>query len=200
MRLTFLKSFAPGPNFFWTSTKLTSWSIIECGLCIAAGSLATLRPLFHSCIESARAFTPSLGGQSSFGASRAKGSGSTGTKSGTHSKRNSFVPLSDIINWQDPDMHDSRKTPRLQIRHQEKGSFIVGHSSGPDRLGAPKETPARQEAARKAKALELSRIATQTTPGKVVLYGNRADQHCESPVDPQHPAVFRYQKSRFDWV
>ena len=202
IRLTFLHSFKPGPNFFWTSIQLTMWSIIECGVCIIAGSLATLRPMFHCCLENARAFTPTLGG-SSFGGSHAKGSNSTGTetsRSHSHRKRDSFVPLSDMITWQDPHLDDNKNTPRLQIRHQGTGSFVVGQANGPDRLGAPTETPARQEAARKAKALELSRIATQATPDTVLLQGSRAPHHCESPVDPQHPTVSRFQQSRFEWV
>ncbi|KAK3113623.1 hypothetical protein LTR53_008924 [Teratosphaeriaceae sp. CCFEE 6253] len=57
VRLLFLNSFRPGPNFFWTSLKLTMWSIIECGLCISAASLATLRPLFQCCVENADVHT-----------------------------------------------------------------------------------------------------------------------------------------------
>lgn len=38
-------------TFFRQSTSITIVSIIECGLGITAASLATLRPLFHSCIE-----------------------------------------------------------------------------------------------------------------------------------------------------
>ncbi|KAK3071591.1 hypothetical protein LTR53_008361 [Teratosphaeriaceae sp. CCFEE 6253] len=196
VRLLFLNSFRPGPNFFWTSLKLTVWSIIECGLCISAASLATLRPLFQCCVENARTFTPSLPGGSTFGGSRAKKSKGSESGSGrSHGERDSFVPLSDMISWSDPSRSE-QKTARLEIRHQAPGSFVVGSPTAPERLRAWREAPAREEAARKAKALELTRIAAEPKPGATVLHGHKAQRYGGSSGS----ASTRWDSKGQDWV
>lgn len=53
-RLRFLKGLSPGPDFFATAMDAGVWSLIEPGLGIIAGSLATLRPLFRCCFEKVR--------------------------------------------------------------------------------------------------------------------------------------------------
>ena len=57
IRLLFVKGFTPGAGFFLTSINFTIWSMAECGVGIIAASLATLRPLFHCCMENARNLT-----------------------------------------------------------------------------------------------------------------------------------------------
>lgn len=41
-------------DYFVHTANLVTWSLLECGLGIAAGSLATLRPLFRNLFDSAR--------------------------------------------------------------------------------------------------------------------------------------------------
>ncbi|RMZ31463.1 hypothetical protein D0859_04400 [Hortaea werneckii] len=45
VRLPYITDFAPGSDFFLKSSRFTLWSVAECGICIIAASLATLRPL-----------------------------------------------------------------------------------------------------------------------------------------------------------
>lgn len=87
VRLVFVSGFMPGPHFFWTAVSFSIWSIIECGLCISAASLATLRPMFRCCMENARTRTPSR---------RQRGKDSAGMSGSERS--GSFLPLSDIEN------------------------------------------------------------------------------------------------------
>ncbi|KAI6818401.1 hypothetical protein KC367_g7767 [Hortaea werneckii] len=45
VRLPYITDFSPGSDFFLKSSRFTLWSVAECGICIIAASLATLRPL-----------------------------------------------------------------------------------------------------------------------------------------------------------
>ncbi|KAF2797093.1 hypothetical protein K505DRAFT_299077 [Melanomma pulvis-pyrius CBS 109.77] len=45
-RTPYLKNFN-SPDFLWSTLDIATWSTVEQGLAITAGSLATLRPLFH---------------------------------------------------------------------------------------------------------------------------------------------------------
>lgn len=54
VRIRYIKGLQAGPDFFNTAVDLCIWSIIECGLGIAAASSATLRPLLRGCLEQAR--------------------------------------------------------------------------------------------------------------------------------------------------
>ncbi|KAI7247060.1 hypothetical protein KC343_g2513 [Hortaea werneckii] len=54
VRLPYITDFAPGSDFFLKSSRLVLWSVAECGICIIAASLATLRPLVRTCLEGAR--------------------------------------------------------------------------------------------------------------------------------------------------
>ncbi|KAF2110338.1 hypothetical protein BDV96DRAFT_501034 [Lophiotrema nucula] len=45
-RLPYLGNFR-NPDFLWATTDIAIWATVEQGLAITAGSLATLRPLFH---------------------------------------------------------------------------------------------------------------------------------------------------------
>ncbi|KAI7279623.1 hypothetical protein KC345_g5236 [Hortaea werneckii] len=54
VRLPYITDFAPGSDFFLKSSRFTLWSVAECGICIIAASLATLRPLVRTCLEGAR--------------------------------------------------------------------------------------------------------------------------------------------------
>lgn len=54
VRLAYIRGLNYSEDFFESGLNITIWSIVEAGLCITAASLATLRPLFHCCIDSAR--------------------------------------------------------------------------------------------------------------------------------------------------
>ena len=59
VRLAYIHGLSYDVKFFEVGVNITVWSIIEVGLCITAASLATLRPLFHCCVEGRRsAITP----------------------------------------------------------------------------------------------------------------------------------------------
>ena len=60
VRLSYVHGLSYNIRFFEVGVDITIWSIIEVGLCITAASLATLRPLFHCCVEGTRrsAITP----------------------------------------------------------------------------------------------------------------------------------------------
>ncbi|RMY56522.1 hypothetical protein D0863_12948 [Hortaea werneckii] len=45
VRLPFITDYSPGSDFLLKSSRFTLWSVAECGICITAASLATLRPL-----------------------------------------------------------------------------------------------------------------------------------------------------------
>lgn len=64
VRLKYIGGLVPGPEFFKTSNALAVWSVIEPGLGITAVSLATLRPMFKRCLESARNTTATPTGRS----------------------------------------------------------------------------------------------------------------------------------------
>jgi len=91
VRLVFISTFAPGPNFVSSSVTYTLWSIAECGICITAASLAGTRPLFHSCMEHAktlRTVTP-------FSATRSKGTLTSTSRLSRSDKHGAHV-LSDM--------------------------------------------------------------------------------------------------------
>ncbi|KAI4721925.1 hypothetical protein E4T48_01876 [Aureobasidium sp. EXF-10727] len=54
IRFAFVESLEPGPQFFKDTGKLAFYSHIEPGVGIVAVCIATLRPLFRQCLESAK--------------------------------------------------------------------------------------------------------------------------------------------------
>ena len=54
IRLIYVPGLKNGPDFFQNAINIGVWSVIEPGLGIIAASLATLRPLFKSCMEKTR--------------------------------------------------------------------------------------------------------------------------------------------------
>lgn len=51
VRIAYINGLAPSANFFAHAGSIGLWSLVEPGLGIVAASLATLRPLFKSCME-----------------------------------------------------------------------------------------------------------------------------------------------------
>jgi hypothetical protein len=55
IRLKYISSLRyNSPNIFESGVDITIWSMLEVGICIAAASFATLRPLFRCCMEHTR--------------------------------------------------------------------------------------------------------------------------------------------------
>ncbi|KAL1305796.1 hypothetical protein AAFC00_003960 [Neodothiora populina] len=54
IRIAYIPGLAPGPHFFSNAIDIAVWSIIEPGLGICVASLATLRPLIRSIVETTR--------------------------------------------------------------------------------------------------------------------------------------------------
>ncbi|KAI7539448.1 hypothetical protein KC331_g9749 [Hortaea werneckii] len=78
VRLPFITDYSPGSDFLLKSSRFTLWSVAECGICITAASLATLRPLFRTCLEGARETL------SRSGHSRQKNTGTSQSTSGRY--------------------------------------------------------------------------------------------------------------------
>ncbi|KAH7020776.1 uncharacterized protein B0I36DRAFT_275155 [Microdochium trichocladiopsis] len=81
VRLAFLNDFT-SPDFLWATTDIAIWSQTEQGLAIAAGSFATLRPLFRIMmtrlgLTSGGTSGPTYGNQSA-GGGGPRGAGNTG--------------------------------------------------------------------------------------------------------------------------
>ncbi|KAK0834129.1 hypothetical protein LTR03_014592 [Friedmanniomyces endolithicus] len=198
VRLVYVHDFLPGPDFFWSSVSLTTWSIIECGLCIAAASLATLRPLFRCCMENVHTLTPSLGGDSSLGGRRRAGTSEsieTATWTGqSHVKHDLLLP-----DWNrqqkpgktldprvpssgldgHPGLGESTKRPEAERRGHGKLTEFPSTAHVQQNEAAWSQYR-RLEAGRKAKALELERIAKQTKP-------NNAHLQFDGALPPYHP-------------
>lgn len=51
VRTAYVSSLSPSVNFYQSSKESLVWTVVEPGLGITAASLATLRPLFHTCLE-----------------------------------------------------------------------------------------------------------------------------------------------------
>ncbi|KAI7332573.1 hypothetical protein KC315_g4598 [Hortaea werneckii] len=78
VRLPFITDYSPDNDFLLKSSRFTLWSVAECGICITAASLATLRPLFRTCLEGARETL------SRSGHSRQKNTGTSQSTSGRY--------------------------------------------------------------------------------------------------------------------
>lgn len=78
VRLPFITDYSPEGDFLLKSSRFTLWSVAECGICITAASLATLRPLFRTCLEGARETL------SRSGHSRQKNTGTSQSTSGRY--------------------------------------------------------------------------------------------------------------------
>lgn len=62
VRLAYIRGLTYDRDFFATGVSITVWSVTEAGICIIAVSLATVRPLFRSCLDGTRrAMTTSAG-------------------------------------------------------------------------------------------------------------------------------------------
>ncbi|KAK0254006.1 hypothetical protein LTR91_010525 [Friedmanniomyces endolithicus] len=198
VRLVYVHDFLPGPDFFWSSVNLTTWSIIECGLCITAASLATLRPLFRCCMENVHTLTPSLGGDSSLGGRRRAGTSEsieTATWTGQlHVKNDLLLPdwnrqqksgktLDPRIAQSGLDGHpgpgESTKRPEAERRGHGKLTEFPSTAHVQQNEAAWSQYR-RLEAGRKAKTLELERIAKQAKP-------NNAHLQFDGALPPYHP-------------
>ncbi|KAK4575022.1 hypothetical protein LTR86_000872 [Recurvomyces mirabilis] len=126
VRLVFVSGFMPGPHFFWTSVTLSIWSILECGLCISAASLATLRPMFRCCIENARTRTPSH---------RQRGKSSAGISGGERS--GSFLPLSDI---ESPNSITVTKSFDIEDADDHTIDTVMSNARAMEKMGVSEET------------------------------------------------------------
>ncbi|KAK5741449.1 hypothetical protein LTR17_003884 [Elasticomyces elasticus] len=158
VRLKYVHDYLPGEDFFWTSISLTTWSIIECGVCIITASLATVRPLFKYMMDNVRTLTPAYGrgNHSNPFASKSRTQDSNTSGNGTwrsgrsHTARDSFVPLSDVSG------RDESGWP-VESKYANGQTHEIGHVSAPGNRSYMDVL--REENGKQAKRLELARIA-----------------------------------------
>ncbi|ETS80652.1 hypothetical protein PFICI_08181 [Pestalotiopsis fici W106-1] len=85
VRLAYVENFR-GNDFLWSTADIAIWSQVEIGLAIAAGSLATLRPLFHSIGQTLG--LPGLSGSSPGAAVAVPASAKFAPSSSSHGQKN----------------------------------------------------------------------------------------------------------------
>ena len=198
IRLFHIDAFKPGVLFFWKQNELTNWSIIECGICIITACLATLRPLFKCCMDTARGMTTRKSRSGHSGPTEISESSGVATwSSRSNPKRDSFLPLSDLSNIRDSTLSRDAKKPQAFV--QDNGRITEVVNAHVNETNAARAELSRQDAARKVKALELARIAREQSPEAFSLHGHRAQQRSGSSLDNRYAPIYRDHSAVPDW-
>lgn len=106
VRIAYIPGIKSGPHFFSEAITIGTWSIIEPGIGICAGCLATLRPLFKSVMNTTRSMK-------SLGSSRKVGSSGRSRTSRTSLGRK--IPAHSALDFSD------RNPPQAHIQDPESG-------------------------------------------------------------------------------
>ncbi|KAI1848019.1 hypothetical protein JX265_002024 [Neoarthrinium moseri] len=126
VRFAYLPRFRD-PDFLWATVDIAIWSTVEQGLAVAAGSLATLRPLIKLVGWKLGLTTgPSAFGTSSYGKMGTYGNSQTGTGQLSSRRRGSQGAV-DALRLDTLQEENGRKTPALS-RYQ--GAYEVSCHTG----------------------------------------------------------------------